>query len=257
MGTGEPVVLIHGGAIDHRMWDDQFETLASRYRVIRYDVRGHGLSESPFGTYCNYEDLHVLLVHLEIPRAHLVGLSLGCRIAGDLAIAYPDQVASLVLCSPGLSGYEPNSSEEQECRQKIRAAWGVGDFALAAEEFVRGWTDGPHRSPEEVPKAVREKVLSMATETMRPDRDFGRWTELDPPALERLPEIQAPTLAILGDLDMPGIHDNVRRIGEEVPGAKVEVVSGVAHMVNMERAEEVNRLVSAFLKEQSERPVED
>lgn len=253
MGVGEPVILIHGGALDHRMWDDQFADLAARHRVIRYDVRGHGLSRSPYGGYKNHEDLAALLKHLEIERAHLVGLSLGCRIAVDLAISDPQAVRSLVLCSPGVSGYEFDAPEEKDCTERIHAAWNSGDFALAAEEFVRGWTDSPRRSPDEVPTAVRETVKRIAVETMRPDRDSGRAFELDPPAWGRLGEVRAPTLAVLGDLDMPGIHEIVASIGDEVEGSRVEVVTGVAHMVNMERPDEFSKLVSEFLEEHTER----
>jgi len=249
MGAGEPLVLIHGGAIDHRMWDDQFAALAREFRVIRYDVRGQGFSPSPFGTYRHYEDLRALLDHLGIERAHLMGLSLGCRIAADLAIAHPERVASLVLCSPGVSGYEFNAPEEEEYGQRISAAWRAADFAQAAEEFVRGWTDGPRRSPEQMPSAVRAKVLAMALENVRPDRDQGAGFELEPPAWGRLAEIHAPTLAILGELDMPGIHTIVRAIGEQVPGARVATLPDAAHMVNMERPEEFNRLVLGFLRE--------
>lgn len=249
MGEGDLVVLLHGGAIDHRMWDDQFVTLASHYRVIRYDARGHGLSLSPHGTYAHFEDLRTFLSEFGGEPTHLVGLSMGCRIAVDLAIAHPELVGSLVLCSPGVSGYEFNSPEEQEYMEQIRAAWMAGDFARAAEEFVHGWADGPHRTPKEMPVAVRLKVKRMALATVRPDRDLGQGVELDPPALGRLEEIQAPTLAILGELDMPGIHEIVRRIGEEVPGARVEHVDGVAHMVNMERAAGFDRMVLGFLDE--------
>lgn len=244
---GIPVILIHGGAIDHRMWDDQFAALARQCRVIRYDVRGHGLSLSPWGFYCNYEDLRALMTHLGIEKAHLIGLSMGCRIAVDLAISHPEQVASLILCSPGVSGYDFDSPEEQEYMQRIGAAWGSGDFAQAAEEFVRGWTDGPKRTPDQVPTDVRTKIKRMALETLRPDRDIGRGRELDPPAIGRLSEITAPTLVILGDLDMPGIHEIVSMLGKHVDGARVERIEGVAHMVNMEESDRFLRLVLDFL----------
>jgi 3-oxoadipate enol-lactonase len=253
IGAGDPVVLLHGGAIDHRMWDEEFASLAGRRRVVRYDMRGHGLSKSPFGTYSHREDLAALLGHLGIERAHLVGLSLGCRVAVDFAISNPQAVLSLVLCSPGVSGYDFNAPEEQDYLTKIRAAWGAADFEQAAEEFVRAWADGPHRSPDQISAAVREKVKRMAVETVRPDRDLGSGVELDPPAWGRLGEVSRPTLAILGALDMPGIHEIVSRMGDEVPNCTVETVSGVAHMVNLERPDEFNRLVSEFLEEHAGR----
>jgi pimeloyl-ACP methyl ester carboxylesterase len=250
MGAGDPVVLIHGGTVDHRMWDAQFAALAADHRVVRYDVRGQGLSLSPYGTYRHSEDLVALLEHLRLPRAHLIGLSLGSRIAADLAIEHPERVASLVLASPGVSGYDFSAPEEQAFNQRIGAAWMAGDFALAAEEFVRGWCDGPQRTPEQTPPGVRENVKAMALANLRPGRDGGSGVELDPPAVGRLGEIRAPTLAILGERDMPGIHAIVGMIGEQVPGARVERFPRAAHMVNLEEPAEFERIVGAFLKTQ-------
>ena len=253
MGAGEPVILLHGGAIDHRMWDEQFETLAKEFRVVRYDARGHGLSLSPFGEYRHYEDLAALMTGLGFERAHLVGLSMGCRLAVDLAIDHPERVKSLVLCSPGVSGTSFDSPESKAYLERIRAAFGRADFTQAAEEFVIAWCDGPHRSPEETPPAVRSRIQAMARAKLRPGRDQGQGFELDPPAMERFGEVRAPTLAILGELDMPDIHRIVERIGAEVPGARVERIGGAAHMVNLEYPEEVNELVLGFLREQAAR----
>lgn len=252
MGAGDPVVLLHGGAVDHRMWDAQFAALAARHRVIRYDARGLGLSLSPYGTYRHATDLLALLDHLELPQAHLIGLSLGCRIATDLAIEHPERVTSLVLASPGLSGYRFDAPEEQASNQAIAAAWMAGDFAQAAEEFVRAWCDGPYRTPEQTPPAVRESVKAMALENLRPHREAGRGVELYPPAIMRLGEVRAPTLAVLGERDMPGILTIVGRIAAEVPGARVERFPAGAHMVNLEEPAEFNRIVEAFL--QTQRP---
>ena len=248
MGVGDPVILLHGGAVDHRMWDEQFVALAKRFRVVRYDARGAGLSLSPFGTYCHYEDLAALMTRGGFERAHLVGLSMGCRLAVDLAIAHPERVSSLVLCSPGISGFEFNTPEDRAYIERIRAAFMQADFTKAAEEFVHAWCDGPKRTPEETPADVRARVKAMAVEIIRPDRDMGQGVELDPPAVARLGEVRAPTLAILGTLDMPSIHTIVQMIGDTVPGARVERIEGAAHMVNMEEPERVNRLLLDFIR---------
>lgn len=106
MGTGKPLVMIHGGLLDRRMWDDQFAVFAGSYRVIRYDARGHGLSKAPSGTYSHHEDLKKLLDALKVERAAIMGLSMGGYIAIDFALAYPDRVSALVLVAPGLTGYD-------------------------------------------------------------------------------------------------------------------------------------------------------
>ncbi len=253
MGAGEPVVLIHGGALDHRAWPREFADLAADHLVIRYDVRGHGLSRSPGGVYRSHEDLGRLLDHLGVERAHLVGLSLGARIAIDFALVHPERVISLAAVSPGLSGYPFATPEDQAYLQRIRAAWSAGDFAAAAEEFVRAWCDGPEREPEAVDPAVRGLVEAIALQTVRPDRDLGRGRDLEPPATERLAELSVPTLAILGELDMPSIHEIVGMIAEQVPGARRVVVPGVAHMVNLERPDDLAVILRDFLAENADR----
>lgn len=96
-GSGEPIVLIHGGQMDCRIWDAEVELLRSNYRVIRYDVRGYGRSPAPTEVYSLHEDLARLLDRLEVPKAHLVGLSLGGAAAIDFAIAHPERVGKLVV----------------------------------------------------------------------------------------------------------------------------------------------------------------
>jgi len=104
-GAGPAVILIHGGMLDHRMWDPQVEALAQEYRVIRYDVASHGQSPKPEADWRNFDHLEVLMQELEVETATLVGLSLGGRIAIDFAIAHPDRVRALVLVGPGMSGF--------------------------------------------------------------------------------------------------------------------------------------------------------
>src|SRR5690242_11079340 len=102
-GEGEPLVFLHGGLLDGRMWDDQLPFFAQRHHAIRYDMRGTGRSEieSSAELHIPYQDLAHFLQALDIPRASLVGLSGGARAAIDFAIAYPARVQRLVLVSPG------------------------------------------------------------------------------------------------------------------------------------------------------------
>lgn len=85
-GSGIPLILLHGGLLDRRMWDEQFEEFAKHYRVIRYDARGHGNSESVSDTFSHHEDLKHLMEALDIEKAILMGLSMGGYISTDFAI---------------------------------------------------------------------------------------------------------------------------------------------------------------------------
>jgi pimeloyl-ACP methyl ester carboxylesterase len=247
LGEGDPVVLIHGGALDCRMWDGTFETLARRFRVIRYDVRGLGRSNSPPGAYYDHGDLYALLKRLGIRKTAVVGLSLGGRIAIDFAIQHPEMVMALVPVAPGLSGYEFNGEDLKGDMASLIEAYQRQDYDRVVELFQRSWTDGPHRSPDQVDPDMREKVRAMAVRGVRGWEIQQHAVPLSPPAIGRLAEIQAPTLVIVGDLDMSDIHAIVELVMKDVPGARKAVIPGAAHMVNMEKPAEFNRVVLEFL----------
>lgn len=250
MGKGKALILIHGGFIDRRMWDRQFSEFAKHFRVIRYDARGHGLSESEPGTYIYYEDLKQLCDRLHIKKAAVLGLSMGGRVAIDFSIAYPDKIWALVLAAPGVSGYSFDSPECQEFNKKYMAAYQSKSFEKIAEAFLQGWTDGPYRKASEVDPDVRKKTRQMALDHERHSGSGVRMGELDPPALHRLDEIEVPALAIVGDLDMPDIIDIVNRVDKHAKNSQKEIINGAAHMVNMEKPEEFNKLVLDFLLKQ-------
>ena len=106
-GEGPALVLVHGAFVDHRMWDEQFGRFAEDYRVIRYDLRGHGktgaTSRSKYSIGLFADDLKDLLDHLEIERATVCGLSLGGMIAQAFAVKYPDRLDALVLADTAVS----------------------------------------------------------------------------------------------------------------------------------------------------------
>ena len=135
-GEGTPLIFLHGFSLDRRMWDGQFELVAERYRAIRYDARAHGRSQADSVQFADWDDLRQLLDALEIPRAVIVGLSMGGRIAVDFALTDPDRVAGLVLVGAGLSGFEPRSEE-------IAGYKGYG-FAMVVEMLSAALQDGSY-----------------------------------------------------------------------------------------------------------------
>lgn len=244
-GSGEPtVILIHGGFLDCHMWDGQFELLAKNHRVLRYDADAHGRSTLPPDVYWDHASLRELMDALGIDRAILVGLSLGGRIAIDLALEAPERVEAIVAVSTGLSGYRFESEEFVKNQDAMIQAWRAGEFDAVVEAFQRSWTDGPYREPAQVDPAVRERVRAMARNGLEHAME-GRL--IDPPAVDRLQELQQPMLVIVGELDMPGIHDIASRIVAENPNAELVEIPGVAHMVNMEKPAEFNRVLLRYL----------
>jgi len=243
-GNGETIVLLHGGLLDRRMWDDQLAVLAARYRVVRVDARGHGASSPVDGTYSNVEDLHAVFTALGVERAILVGLSAGARTALDFALIYPEMTRGIVAVSPGMSGYSFDDPLLAERREKLREAAEADDLDGVVEWFQRSWTDGPQRTPEQVPADVRERVRAMARATLE---KHGRGPVREVGAANHLGDIACPVVAILGSLDMADIHTIVARIGAEVPNARTHVIEGAAHMVNMEKPAEFNALLLEVL----------
>ncbi len=245
LGEGAPVVLIHGGNLDHRLWDDQFELYAREFRTIRYDVRGYGRSSSKDVPHRGYEDLRALLRHLEIPSVHLIGLSLGGRIAVDFALEYPEMVDSLVLVGPGLSGW-PFSSETHSFIGAILEAARAGDAERAAEL----WLESPYMAPAmEIPE-LRPRLRKLALDNSRLWTEGYQERRLTPPAVERLAEIDKPTLLVIGSRDVPDIHQIVEALEESIPASRKVTIEGAGHLPNMERPEEFNEAVLDFLRQQ-------
>jgi 3-oxoadipate enol-lactonase len=246
-GEGFPLVLIHAGVADSRMWDEQVAAFAPQYRVVRYDWRGAGRSAIPAVPFAQHEELRELFQHLGIARAHVVGLSYGSLIALDFTLAHPEMVEKLVLAAPGVSGSQP-SAEQMQYNEAEEAALEAGELDGATEITLRTWVDGPGRGPGEVNPAVRERVRAMQRQAYEiPIPEGAEELDLEPPAIGRLSEVKAPTLIIVGDYDLQPKVEQARSMAEEIAGAQLVVFPGVAHMVNMEKPEEFNRAVLDFL----------
>jgi 3-oxoadipate enol-lactonase len=250
-GEGEPLVLLHAGLLDRRMWDDQFQSFARDYQVVRYDVRGGGNSENLALTapYFFHQDLHDLLTCLDIKQASLVGVSLGSRTAIDMAIAYPEMVYKLVLASPGLGGYQPTEVMRSRGKEMV-ASLRQGNIPQAIELFLNMWADGPNRTSEQISTDVRQRIREMVTHSISKNiLGQGIPPDLEPPAVGRLSEIHAPTMILLGDQDFPDIIDTGRLLNKGIAGSEVVILPDVAHILNMEAPEEFHRLVHQFLQQ--------
>jgi 3-oxoadipate enol-lactonase len=246
-GEGPAVILIHGGYLDHRMWDGQVQPLARHFRVVRYDVRSHGQSSADTVPFSDMEDLAALMDHLEIPRATVVGLSMGGQIAIDFALLWPERVDNLVLVSSGISGGAFDSLELGAYIEALQEAVARSDFADMIEAFTQYWCDGPYRSPDAVDPTVRSKVLEMLGGSLERWRHNAYVEVLDPPAWDRVSSILARTLVIVGTVDMPDILDIAEHLVTLVPDARRVDIQGVAHMVNMEAPDRFNEVVLEFL----------
>ena len=242
-GNGRAIVFIHSGGFDRRIWDDQFSAFSDRYTVIRYDVRGYGKSPAPTRPYSDDDDLYQLLKYLKVRQAHVIGLSMGGRIAIDFSLTHPEMVATLIPVAPGLSGF-PYTAEDSVELMKI--VWSIqkDDGTPAGEAWLRSaYNAAAMESP-----AVATKLRPIAVENSRawliniffPRPPF-------PLAIQRLSDIHAPTLLIRGDRDVPTITTIVETLEKNIPGAKKVIIPGAGHMVNVEKTEQFNSTVLDFL----------
>lgn len=245
-GTGPPVVLIHAGIADSRMWDGQFAPLSQRFTVIRYDMRGYGRTPPTEGQFSHRNDLAALLRHLEIDRAALVGCSLGSRTALDFALEYPDAVDRLVLTSPAISGFHFNGPRPPQA-EALDAAEEAGDLALVNELEMQIWIDGPYRSPDDVDPGLRAMVAEMNAIALA-NEGIGEEMPPDRPAAQRTGEVNAPVLVIHGGVDTPRTLAAADFLADKLPDVQRVVMSGLTHLPNMERPEKFNRLVGDFLR---------
>ena len=248
VGSGPVVVLIHAGIANRRMWDDQLAALAGQYSVIAYDVRGYGESSPASGSFRPYEDLRGLLDALDIDRAALVGCSMGGGYAIDFTLAYPDRVTALIPVCAALGGFEGPDDDTRTLGEALSAVYERGDKPAAAELWARIWFDGPGRQPEQTDPAIRERVKAMMLAVLEmPDEDaVEEW--LEPPAVDRLGEIAAPTLVLIGEYDVLAIRAAADRMAAGIPGARQIVIPDAAHVPNMEHPDLFNQHVLDFLQ---------
>jgi 3-oxoadipate enol-lactonase len=251
-GSGDPIVLLHAGVADRRMWAPQAQLLAATHRVIRPDARGFGESLPPSGPWSHHTDVLALLDELLIPSCHVVGASMGAGVAVEAALARPDAVASMVLAAPGgaLRGDPP--PELQPIWAAEVDALDRGDLDSAVEVNLRAWVDGPVRAPDVVDAEVRSAVGRMQREAFELpewDMETAPEHELSPPASTRLGELRCPILVIVGEADHPSVIATAERIAAEARDARLAVWPASAHMLTLERPTAFAAAVLEFLDE--------
>ncbi len=236
------------------MWNPIRPRLERARRVLSPDGLGYGERPLPKAEFSRVDDVITLLDTSNVERAAVVGASDGGRVAIDLALEHPDRVAALVLAAPALGGWNWS--------QQVREFGGAEDELLqagkieeAAELNVRTWVDGRGREPAEVDAEIRDLVREMQTRafehllTAYSDEPHPQEHGPDVAAVDRLGELQAPTLVLVGELDLPDFPAIAERIAAEAPRARVISLNGVAHLPSLEKPELFAELVLAFLDE--------
>ncbi len=244
-GIGFPLVLIHAGIADSRMWEPQAASFAD-FDVIRPDLRGFGDSKLPPGAYSMMADVVGLLDELGVGRAHFVGCSMGGMVALDIAVEHPERVERLVLVGSGVSGASFGQADKALFAE-VDAAEEKGDMDAVVRAEVRLWVDGPRRPEGSVAKEIRDLALDMGAKSAQSDWNSAKHQPPDPPAVGRLGDVQAPTLVIVGDADLPHIGTVADVLASGIPRVRKVVIKDAAHLPSLEKPDEFNRVVREFL----------
>lgn len=250
-GQGRPLVWVHGFACGLRMWDPQVAAFASRYRVVTYDVRGHGASQAPAapGAYSqphSVEDLYHLLRHLGIARAWLGGLSMGGNIALNLALTHSEVVEGLIICDTG-AGSDGHQEWVAVCHEwadllEKRGIEAFADLAIAHPLFARYAGRGP--------EAARTVRCLLTTHRARGLAHTLRGVLARRPTVysleDQLRRLRVPVQLIVGERDDPCLKVH-RFMADAIAGAEPVLIPGVGHLTNLEDPTTFNDAVERFL----------
>lgn len=244
-GAGDPVILLHGFTFDARMWDAQAAPLAARHRVIRYDLRGYGLSSlpQPGVLYSHADDLAALSTQLGASRPHLVGFGLGGRVALDFALTYPGRAQSIVLVEGVVGGWTWSPAFQNDYRPVLEAGR-RGDVAAAKA----AWLQQPLF-------AVARERPDVMVRVQRMVHDYSGWhfanidpeRPVTPPAARRIAEVATPTLALVGERDLPDFHRMAEALAGGAPNARRASLTGAGYASPLESPDRVNAAILEFL----------
>ena len=234
-GDGPPVVLIHEGVVDSRIWAPVLPALTERHRVVCYDQRGFGKSPMPKGPYSTAGDLISVLDATGIERAALVGASRGGGIALTAAVEQPDRVGALVLAGSALPGHPLEVEWTAAQIERWETAEAAEDFDSMAQLDMEAWA----------PMGTDDELWAMFVDNAAGSN--GEHSTTDEPVAGRLGEISAPTLVVTGSRDVPGINEIGDILARGIPDARLAVIEEADHMIPWRTPEELSHLIVSFI----------
>ena len=233
------LIFSHSLACTVRMWDPQIAAFKDRYRILAYDMRGHGQSAAPAGPYTLdmlADDVLALMKELRIQRARYVGLSIGGMIGQHLALKEPGRFERMVLAD---TGHTQTPETLKQWEERIRIAQAQGMKPLVAGTMERWFTPAFRESPQ------AKRIAELIANTPAPGYVGCAQAIMKLNTTARLKDIKLPVLAITGEADAAAA--GTRYIGEHLPGAKFVNIPQAAHIANIEQAEKFNQALRDFL----------
>lgn len=252
-GEGKPLIFLHGHSLDTRMWDLQWDFFSNYFHVIRLDFRGYGKSsdQSEFFQFTHVDDLITLMDYLNIEKAHIVGLSMGAFVAGDMLAMYPHRMLSCTLCSGGIRSVpgpsEPMGEEEKLKRDKEIEQLKKKGIDLYKKEWhkILMSSGGTQREIMSLPLYHMIKDWSAWQQLHKEVRNYyakEAWEEL-----KRKKIVDVPTLFVRGENEVKFSSGNPNEM-QYLSNSKYIIVKDCGHMLNMEKPEQYNEILFSFLK---------
>jgi 3-oxoadipate enol-lactonase len=242
-GSGFPIVFGNSLLFDRRMWDQQVETLSSRYRCITYDFLGHGGSSVGAEGYSledEAENLHALMERWGASPAHMVGLSMGGMVDMRLALAHPEDVRSLALLD---TSAEEEVAERRPQYEAMAAAARVNGPESVVDAVVPFMFSTGFQQSQPVAAFKQQFIASNVDGVERATQAVARRTSV----LDKISQIKVPTLVIVGSDDISTTPDKAQRIAGGIAGARLETIAGSGHLTAIEQPERISQLLSEFL----------
>ena len=244
-GEGAPLVLLHGGLSDSRMWRRQLDELSDEFTVVAWDAPGCGRSADPPETFRlpDFADcLAAFIEEIGLVKPHILGLSFGAGLALEFYHRYPAIPKSLILASAyaGWSGSLPSDVVEQRLQQ------GLKQSELPPEQVVEMWI------PTLFVKSVSTKVIEETAAIMSEFHPVGMRTMLlsfaEADLRDMLPTINVPTLLLYGEADQRSPMNVAENLHAKIPTSKLVIVPGIGHEISLEAPEIFNAEVGSFLR---------
>lgn len=247
-GDGEPLLLIMGTSGSIGLWGGLVERLAQTYRVIAFDNRGLGGStrgEGEITVASVAEDAVALLDALEVPKAHVVGWSLGSAAAQEIALSHPDRVLSVVLYST----WGRTNGFQRSVFTALRTPYAHGDMAAALGAAGLAFSPEALDAPE-FADSVAAMLPAFPQDAAQMQVTVEQWdADVAHDTLDRLSGITAPTLVVVGEQDLLTPPVQAKAVADAIPGAAYELITGPgsSHCLHLERLDDLVGAVGSFL----------
>jgi len=250
-GRGKPLVLVHAGFLNMRMWDALVPAFTPHYRVITIDMPGHGKTTGVDTILLVADAIRTVLDSLHIQKTAIAGVSMGAAATLDFVIRHPARVTKAILVSPGLNGWQKFimlDSISVQCFNEIDKAADTKNDTVMAAMMVKYWFDGPFRTPADVDPAARKYIYDATRQNVALHNLNGLPNFATPRAADMLQTIQTPVLIMDGDKDVPLVMSTGKILNDNIKGSKRIIFPGAGHMINLEMPAEFAKTALQFLK---------